>query len=101
MDKSGFCVAVHRNSLPHRVAIDYSFADVWIRAPEWSVGPPPLSSADLFVKVVEQAASVACYDAIPPHHLRIWVKSSPKDRPEVWPLIEEVEEPDKYVDSIA
>jgi hypothetical protein len=49
-----FCAAVHRDHLPHRVAMDYSFPDTWNRAPQYSAGPPALSDTEVFLKVVEE-----------------------------------------------
>jgi hypothetical protein len=45
---------------------------------------------------VEEAASVACYDPIPPDQLRVWVEDAPKDRPDQWPPIKVVEHPGKW-----
>jgi hypothetical protein len=92
-----FCVAIHRDHLPNNIAMDYSFHDEWKQATRHQAGPPPLGDIEVFLKVVSESGSVACYDPIPPDALKVWVKGEPKDRPETWPKIGDVESPDEWV----
>jgi hypothetical protein len=92
-----FCVAIKANDLPTNVAMDFSFPDVWTSAPLLKAGPPPLTDLAVFLKVVAEAGSVASYDPIPPGHLRIWVQGAPKDCPDKWPTIGEVDFADEWI----
>jgi hypothetical protein len=92
-----FCVAIHRDHLPSRVALDYSFPDLWKNAAQFKSTMPRLTDVEIFVRVIDRASSIACYDAIPSEHLRVWVVGTPIDRPEDWPELRTTELPSEWI----
>ena len=97
LSRPRFCVAVHRDHLPNRLALDFSFPDTWGKAARLKATSPELSDIDIFLAVVREAGSVACYDPVPPASLRVWVKGAPKNCPQEWPQLSDIGDPDEWL----
>lgn len=86
-----YLMAVHRDDMPARLGLDWSYDGNWTLTPILQHDHPNASKEEIFCEIIRRRGSVVSYDAIPATALRVWNKGASQDDPAQWPKITEVE----------
>jgi hypothetical protein len=86
-----FAMALSSDALPTFVTIDWTFGGTWGLASIIKRDYPDMTNEAIFCKVVRRRGSVAIYETIPAHSLRVWTTGSPFDDPSKWPQLVDTE----------
>jgi hypothetical protein len=83
-------LVVSSSDLPARVGIDWSYALCWKKVRDLRKAAPNLSPGEIFVRVVGNCGSIACYEKVDASKLRVESNGTEEDNPGTWPILNTV-----------
>lgn len=85
-------LAVQTDDLAFPIGLDWTFPDQWPSAGLISDSDSSLSAPEVFLKAVERAKVLVCYNTIAPEHIRVWLNGNDPKDPSEWPGLRDVPE---------
>lgn len=82
-----FKLALHRDAMPERVALDCTFSGTYEQAANLRAANPVVSRGAIFLDIVRNREVIVTFDTIPPAVLRVCPQTAPDASPWDWPML--------------